>query len=159
MMFTTADLCDEHGEAVRIIELLFRDFGFRTSFFGPATTVIAPGDNSLVAAAVEETGMGQVLVVDDAGTRSCALLGDRLAFLAYEHNWAGVVVNGMVRDASELETIDIGIKALGTWPRRSTRTGRGERDVPVTFGGVTIRPGDWVYADEDGILVAETKLF
>ena len=158
MQFTTADLCDEYGDAVRILEPLFRDFGFRKSFSGPVTTVDAPDDNSLVAAAVEETGLGRVLIVDGGGSLECALLGDRLAFRAYQHNWAGVVVNGMVRDAGELETIDIGIKALGAYPRRSSKEGGGRRDIPVTFGGVTIRPGDWVYADEDGILVAEQKL-
>jgi regulator of ribonuclease activity A len=158
MMFTTADLCDEHGDDVQIVEPVFQDFGFRKSFSGPATTVVAPADNSLVVAAVEETGLGRVLIVDGGGERTCALLGDRLAFLAYEHNWAGVVVNGMVRDAGELETIDIGIKALGAYPKRSTKADRGERDVPVAFGGVTIRPGNWVYADEDGILIAEAKL-
>lgn len=158
-MFTTADLCDEHGEAVRVAEPLFRDFGFRKAFFGPATTVLAPGDNTLVAAALDETGMGRVLVVDGAGGLDFALLGDRLAFLAYEHNWSGVVVNGSVRDSAELISIDVGIKALGTYPRRSVKSGRGQRDVPVTFAGVLIRPGDWVYADADGLLVADAKLF
>jgi regulator of ribonuclease activity A len=158
MLFTTADLCDEHGDAVQVVEPLFRDFGFRKAFSGPLTTVVAPGDNSLVAAAVEETGQGRVLVVDGAGAPDCALLGDRLAFLAYQHNWSGVVINGRVRDAGELESIDIGIKALGTYPRRGGSSGRGQRDLPVTFGGVVFRPGDWLYADEDGILVATAKL-
>jgi regulator of ribonuclease activity A len=158
MLFTTADLCDEHGDAVQVVEPLFRDFGFRKAFSGPLTTVVAPGDNSLVAAAVEETGQGRVLVVDGAGAQDGALVGDRLAFLAYQHNWSGVVINGRVRDSAELESIDIGIKALGTYPRRGVRSGRGARDVPVTFGGVVFRPGDWLYADEDGILVAQAKL-
>ena len=86
------------------------------------------------------------------------MLGDRLAFLAYKHNWSGVVINGCVRDAGELETIDIGIKALGTCPRRSTQSGGGQRDVPVTFAGVGFRPDEWLYADEDGILVAPDRL-
>ena len=158
MLFTTADLCDEFGEAVRVAEPLFRDFGLRRAFSGPVSTVMAPGDNGLVAAAVEETGQGRVLVVDGGGALDCALLGDRLAFLAYEHNWSGVLVHGRVRDAGELGSIDIGIKALGTHPRRSSKSGRGQREVAVTFAGVVFRPGDWLYADEDGILVAETKL-
>jgi regulator of ribonuclease activity A len=99
-----------------------------------------------------------VLVVDGAGVLDCALLGDRLAFLAYQHNWSGLLVNGCVRDAAELEGIDIGIKAVGTHPRRSTQSGRGSRDVPVSFAGVVFRPGDWLYADEDGVLVADTQL-
>ena len=153
MLFTTAGLCDEHGDAVQAAEPIFRDFGFRKSFFGQVTTVVAPGDNSLVATAIEETGQGRVLVVDGAGALDCALLGDRLAFLAYKHNWSGVVVNGCVRDSGELESIDIGIKALGTYPRRSFNAGRGQRDVPVTFAGVVFHPGGWLYADEDGLLV------
>ena len=158
VLFTTADLSDEHGEAVRIAEPRFRDFGFRKAFFGPITTVMASGDNSLVSTAVEETGQGRVLVVDNAGAMDCALLGDRLAFLAYKHNWSGVVVNGCVRDSAELGSIDIGIKALGSFPRRGTKLGLGQRDIPVAFAGVVFRPGDWLYADEDGILVAEAKL-
>ena len=158
MLFTTAGLCDEFGDAVRVAEPLFHDFGLRKAFSGPVSTVIAPCDNSLVAAAVEETGQGRVLVVDGAGVLECALLGDRLAFLAYEHNWSGAIIHGCVRDAGELGSIDIGIKALGTHPRRSTKSGRGQRDVPVTFAGVVIHPGDWLYADEDGILLADSKL-
>ena len=158
MLFTTADLCDLHGDAVRVAGPVFRDFGLRKAFFGPVTTVLAPGDNSLVAAALEETGAGRVLVIDGGAASDCAFLGDRLAFLAYQHNWSGVVVNGSVRDSGELQTIDIGIKALGTYPRRSARLGRGQRDIPVTFAGVLFRPGDWVYADQDGLIVADAKL-
>ena len=158
VLFTTADLSDEHGEAVRITEPRFRDFGFPKAFVGPVTTVMASGDNSLISAAVEETGQGRVLVVDNAGAMDCALLGDRLAFLAYKHKWSGVVVNGCVRDSAELGSIDIGIKALGTFPRRGTKLGLGQRDIPVAFAGVVFRPGDWLYADEDGLLVAEAKL-
>jgi regulator of ribonuclease activity A len=157
-MFTTADLSDKHGEAIRIAEPLFQDYGLRKAFSGQISTVVAPGDNSLVAAAIEETGQGRVLVVDNAAKMDCALLGDRLAFLAYEHNWSGVVVNGCVRDSAELESIDIGIKAIGTFPRRSLQSGGGRRDVPVTFAGLVFRPGDWLYADEDGIVVAKAKL-
>ena len=158
MLFTTADLCDEHGDAVEVVQPLFRDYGFRKIFSGPLTTVVAPGDNSLVAKALDETGMGRVLVVDGAGAE-CALLGDRLAFLAYKHNWSGMLVNGLVRDAGELETIDIGIRALGTHPRRSVKTGQGERDIPLSFAGRTFTPGAWLYADEDGILLAQARLF
>lgn len=143
---------------MRVAEPIFRDFGLRKAFFGPVTTVAAPGDNTLVAAALEETGASRVLVVDGGTGAGCALLGDRLAFLAYQHNWSGVIVHGSVRDSGELQSIDIGIKALGTDPRRSTKSGKGQRDVPVTVAGVLIRPGDWVYADQDGLIVADTKL-
>ena len=158
MLFTTADLSDQHGDSVRVAEPVFSDFGLRKTFSGPVTTVEAPGDYSLVAAAIDETGAGRVLVIDGAGARDCALLGDRLAFLAYQHNWAGVVVYGSVRDSGELQSIDIGIKALGTYPRRGMKAGRGQRDIPVTFAGVLFRPGDWVYADQDGLIVADSKL-
>jgi regulator of ribonuclease activity A len=158
MLFTTADLCDQYGEAVRVAEPIFLDFGFRKTFSGPVTTVIASGDHSLVAAALDETGAGRVLVIDGAGTPDCALLGDRLAFLAYQHNWSGVVVHGSVRDSGELQSIDIGIKALGTYPRRGIKSGSGQRDVPVTFAGALFRPGDWVYGDQDGLIVADSKL-
>jgi regulator of ribonuclease activity A len=159
MLFTTADLCDEHGEALRVAEPLLRDFGRRKAFFGPVTTVTAPGDNSLVATALSETGAGRVLVVDGSGMQDCALLGDRLAFLAYQHNWSGLVIYGSVRDTAELQSIDIGIKAVGTSPRRSIKSGAGQRDVPVTFAGVLFRPGDWVYGDQDGLVVADSRLF
>ena len=159
MLFTTADLCDQHGEAVRVAEPIFRDFGFRKAFFGPVTTVLTPGDFTPVAAALDETGLGRVLVVEGAGAQEGALLGDRLAFLAYKHNWSGVIVNGSVRDSGELQSIDIGIKALGTTPRRGTTSGTSQRDIPVAFAGVLFRPGDWVYGDQDGLLVADTKLF
>jgi regulator of ribonuclease activity A len=158
MRFTTADLSDEHGEVVRLAAPLFEDFGLRKVFSGPITTVLASGDFSHVATAVEETGQGRVLVVDNGGAMDCALLGDRLASLAYEHNWSGVVVNGCVRDSAELESIDIGIKALGTFPRRGLQQGGGQRDVPLAFAGALFRPGDWLYADEDGIVVAESQL-
>jgi len=158
MLFTTANLCDQYGEAVRVAEPIFSDFGLRKAFSGPVTTVAAIGDNTLVAAALDETGAGRVLVIDGSGARDCALVGDRLAFLAYQHNWSGVVVHGSVRDSGELQSIDIGIKALGTFPRRSIKSGRGQRDIPVTFAGVLFRPGDWVYADQDGLIVADAKL-
>ncbi|MDH3260682.1 MAG: ribonuclease E activity regulator RraA [Acidimicrobiia bacterium] len=159
MLFTTAGLCDQHGEAIRVAEPIFRDFGFRKAFFGPVTTVVTPGDFAPVAAALDETGSGRVLIVEGAGRQECALLGDRLAFLAYEHNWSGVIVHGSVRDSGELQSIDIGIKALGTCPRRGIASGQSQRDIPATFAGVLFRPGDWVYADQDGLLVADTKLF
>jgi regulator of ribonuclease activity A len=159
MLFTTADLCDQHGEAVRVAKPIFGDFGFRKAFFGPVTTLVTPGDFTPVADVLDETGLGRVLVVEGAGAREAALLGDRLAFLAYKHNWSGVVVHGSVRDSSELQSIDIGIKALGACPRRGTVSGQSQRDIPVAFAGVLFRPGDWVYADQDGLLVADTRLF
>lgn len=154
----TADLCDAHGEAVRVAQPLLRDYGGRRTFGGPVSTVRAPDDNSLVRAALEEPGRGRVLVVDGGGSRRCALLGDRLAALAAGGGWAGVVVHGCVRDARALAGIELGVKALATCPRRSVKLGAGERDVPVAFAGLVLEPGCYVYCDEDGLIAADAAL-
>ena len=109
-------------------------------------------------AAVSEPGGGRVLVIDGGGSRRCALVGDKLAGLAASRGWAGLVVNGCVRDAAEIGGIDLGVRALGTTPVRSAKHGAGKRDVPVRLGGALIRPGDHLYADEDGVLVAPRDL-
>jgi regulator of ribonuclease activity A len=154
----TADLCDDHGHAVRILSGGLRSYGGRRTFHGPVTTVRAPDDNSLVKAALAEPGDGRVLLVDGGAGELCALLGGNLASLAAEGGWAGVVVWGRVRDAVELAAADVGVLALGTCPRRSEKRDLGERDVAVQVGGATVRPGHWLYADEDGALVAETAV-
>ena len=158
MSARTADLCDAHGEDLQVVQPGFLDYGARRSFSGPMATVRAPGDNSLVRAALEEPGGGRVLVVDGEASMRCALLGDRLAALAARNGWHGVVVNGCVRDADELGRTEVGVKALATTPRKSVKEGRGERDVPLTFGGATFRPGEYLYADADGIVLATTAL-
>jgi regulator of ribonuclease activity A len=158
MAFCTTDLCDAHGDRVRVVEPMLRDFGGVARFSGPIVTVRAPEDNSLVRAALEEPGQGRVLVVDGGASMRCALLGDQLAVLARDHGWAGVVIYGCVRDSEALSTIAIGVRALATMPRKSNKKGRGERDVPITFGGVTFTPGEWLYADADGIVVSAESL-
>jgi regulator of ribonuclease activity A len=158
MSLATAYLCDAHGDAVRLVASLFRDFGGRRRFAGSITTVKAHEDNVLVRAALEQPGGGRVLVIDGGGSLRCALLGDQLAALAHENGWVGIVVNGASRDAEAVGTIDIGVKALATCPRKSAKKGWGERDVPVTFGGVTFAPGEWLAADADGIVVAAGPL-
>jgi regulator of ribonuclease activity A len=150
--FATADLSDAHPEAL-VADPIFRDFGGTSAFRGPIATVRCFEDNSLVWAAVEEPGEGRVLVVDGGGSLACALLGDRLAALARDNGWAGVVVNGCVRDVADLAKIEIGIKALTAHPRRSVKRGAGDRDVEVTFAGVAFVPGSWLYADPDGIVL------
>ena len=122
------------------------------------TTLRVRNDNALVRAAVEGKGEGRVLVVDNGGSMECALFGGNLGKLAEENGWAGVVVHGCVRDTMELAVCAIGVKALAAHPKRSAREGTGERDVEVGFAGLTIRPGYWLYADADGVVVAETKL-
>jgi regulator of ribonuclease activity A len=149
----TADLVDDTYPDVRSCDLQLQNYGATTMFAGPITTVRCFQDNALLKSVLSEPGHGGVLVVDGAGSVHTALVGDVIAGLGAEHGWAGIVVHGAVRDASTLRTIDIGIKALGTNPRKGTKTGEGDRDVAVTFGGVTFHPGEVAYCDEDGIVV------
>ena len=150
---STADICDEHGDRASVCELRFRQFGGRVAYAGEVATVRCDEDNVLLRSQVSEPGGGRVLVVDGAGSLRCALVGDLIAALAQENGWSGIVINGAVRDAGQLTEVPIGIAALGTCPRRSKKEGRGEVDVPVTFGGVTFAPGDTIYADADGVVV------
>jgi regulator of ribonuclease activity A len=149
----TADLCDEHGDALGCCDLQMRQFGARASFYGSAVTVRCYEDIGLLRSVLAEPGEARVLVVDGGGSLRRALLGDMIGGMAAENGWAGIVVNGAVRDVAALRTLDIGIKALGSSPRRSPRTGDGARDIPVTFGGVTFSPGAEIHSDDDGIVV------
>lgn len=158
MPLATTDLCDAHPSDVRVAEPLFRDFGGLPAFAGPIATLDVFEDNSLVRTALEEQGEGRVLVIDGRGSLRCALLGGNLAALAEEHGWAGVVVFGAVRDTRELAAAKIGVKALAAHPKKSEKKGAGRRDVPVTFAGVTFTPGEWLYADEDGVIVSAKRL-
>jgi regulator of ribonuclease activity A len=149
----TADLVDDIGPDVRSCDLQLRQFGGRAEFAGRITTVRCFQDNALLKSVLSESGDGGVLVIDGDGSLHTALVGDVIAALGRDSGWSGLIINGAVRDASTLRTLDIGIKALGTNPRKSTKTGAGERDVTVEFGGVTFTPGDVAYSDDDGIVV------
>jgi regulator of ribonuclease activity A len=149
---TTSDLFDENPGAASC-ETQFRQFGAVRSFSGPIATVRCLEDNVLLRAQVSETGDGRVLVVDGGASFACALLGDNIAELAVSNGWAGIVINGCVRDVAALAGLPIGIKALGTNPRPSGKTGAGEVDVPVTFGGAEFVPGATLHADDDGVIV------
>lgn len=149
----TADLVDEIGPEVRSCDVQFRQFGGRRRFAGPISTVRCFEDNALLKSVLSEPGDGRVLVVDGAASVHTALVGDVIAGLGRSNGWAGLIINGAVRDAATLATLDIGIKALGTNPRKSTKTGAGERDVVVSFGGVDFAPGDIAFSDDDGIVV------
>jgi regulator of ribonuclease activity A len=149
----TADLADEFGPNVRSCDVQFRQFGARADFTGPISTVRCFEDNALLKSVLSAPGDGGVLVIDGAGSLHTALVGDAIANLACSNGWAGLIVHGAVRDASALRDVEIGLKALGTNPRRSSKTGTGERDVTVSFGGVTFTPGDIAYSDDDGIVV------
>ena len=152
----TADLVDDLGEDARSCDTQFRQFGGRAMFAGPISTVRCFQDNALVKSVLSEPGSGGVLVIDGNGSVHTALVGDVIAGLGQSNGWAGIIVNGAVRDAAALRTIDIGIKALGTNPRKSTKTGDGERDVVVELGGIRFVPGEIAYSDDDGIVVTPT---
>lgn len=157
-MTKTADLCDEFGKEIEVCQQEFRSFGMKKSFFGPISTVRVFEDNVLVKQALETIPEGHVLVVDGGGSRRCALLGDRLGEIAVSRKLAGVIINGCVRDTAELAHLNIGILALGSNPLKSKKDGKGELDLIVTFGGVDWNPGNYIYADEDGIVVSNNKL-
>jgi regulator of ribonuclease activity A len=149
----TADIADEIGPDLRSCDTQFVHFGGREAFSGRITTIRCFQDNLLVKQALSEPGDGRVLVIDGGASVHTALVGDIIAGRGVENGWAGVIVNGAVRDAAILRTLDIGIKALGTNPRKSTQTGSGERDVTVEFGGIEFVPGETLYSDHDGIVV------
>ena len=149
----TADLVDDIGADVRSCDMQFRQLGARTEFAGPISTVRCFQDNALLKSVLSSPGNGGVLVIDGAGSLHTALVGDVIAELGRANGWAGLIVHGAVRDAATLRTLDIGIKALGTNPRKSTKTGAGERDVVIELGGIRFVPGEIAYSDDDGIVV------
>lgn len=160
--FATCDLCDAYKNDLsgdfRVLPPVFRDFGGRQAFAGPVATVKCHEDNSLVKAAVESSGLGRVLVVDGGGSLRRALVGGNLAAAAARHGWAGVVVDGCVRDVAELRACDVGIRALAAMPLPTEKRQQGLSDVPVWIQGVPVRPGEWLYADEDGIVISRTPI-
>lgn len=163
MSFATCDICDANEDKIgagtlSVLPPVFQKFGKRTAFAGPAKTLKVFEDNVLVRATLETPGDGQVLVVDGGGSLRCALVGGNLGVLAEKNGWAGIIVNGCVRDSEELNACDIGVRALATHPQRSVRKGIGERDLRVSIVGVAVNPGDWIYADADGVLVSAGKL-
>lgn len=158
MTFATADLYDEFEEKLQIVTPIFNDYGGNLKFCGPVSTVKVFEDNSLVRAALEEPGEGRILVVDGGASLKCALVGDMLAELGKDNDWVGIIVNGCIRDSAVIANIAIGIKALNTNPRKSVKKGIGDRDISVDFADVIISPGDYVYADEDGIVISADKL-
>lgn len=149
----TADLADEIGPDIRSCDTQFIQFGGHDTFAGRIVTIRCFQDNLLVKQTLGEPGNGRVLVVDGGASVHTALVGDIIAGRGVDNGWAGVVVNGAVRDSAILRTLPIGLKALGTNPRKSTQTGSGDKDIPVEFGGVTFVPGDMLYSDPDGVVV------
>jgi len=158
MVRYVTDLCDAYSDDLRVVDPLFRDFGGQLAFSGAIATVKVHEDNVLVRKALEEPGGGRVLVVDGGGSLRCALMGGNLAEIGAKNGWSGVLVYGCVRDVRELRGAAIGVKALAVHPVKSGKKGEGSRDVPVTFGGVTFRPGEFLYADEDGVVISARPL-
>lgn len=158
MSFQNADLCDTHDKAVRVVDPMFKSYGGKSAFCGPITTLKLFEDNTLVRSTLETPGNGRVLVIDGGGSMRCAMVGDQLGVLAVDNGWAGIVVYGCIRDSKAIGQMDVGVFALGTHPRKTVKKGVGDVDVPVTFGGVTFTPGEYLYADEDGVIVSATSL-
>lgn len=157
-MYVLPDLCDEYPALVRVVEPMFNNFGGRMSFGGVISTIKCHEDNSLVADAVEEEGTGMVLVVDGGGSLRCALVGDNLAEKAANNGWEGIIVYGCIRDVDAIESIDIGVQALAVNPQRGVKRNTGSRDEVVSFGGVSFVPGEFVYADNNGVIVSRESL-
>jgi regulator of ribonuclease activity A len=153
MDISTADLYDQHGENLASVPLQFQDLGGHTAFTGPIRTIRCMEDNGLVKSTLNSPGDGAVLVVDGGGSLNSALMGDMIAGAAVANGWAGVVINGAIRDRGAIAGLPLGVKALGSNPRKSAKDSAGEVDVTVEFGGVAFRPGAVLYADGDGILV------
>ena len=163
MDMLTADLLDAHEDQVRLRHLrilapMFRSFGGRAAFHGPITTLKLFEDNSLVRKTVEQPGSGRVLVIDGGGSLRCALVGDQLAQLAVTNGWAGIIVYGCIRDARAIANLSIGVFALATHPLKTVKKNFGDAEIPVNFGGVTFKPGEYLYADEDGVIVSDAAL-
>lgn len=158
MTLSTADLVDAEGPSARSCDLQFRQLGGQRAFSGRIKTVRCFQDNALLKEVLAEPGAGHVLVVDGGGSLHTALVGDLIAEIGRSSGWNGIIVHGAVRDSAVLGEMDFGVKALGTNPRKSSKTGEGERDCAVTFGGVEFVPGEWLLSDDDGIVVTTTAL-
>ena len=160
--FLTCDLCDAYKNdtsgSFRVLPPVFKAYGAKAHFAGPAATVKCFEDNTLVKAALDSPGQGRVLVVDGGASLRRALVGGNLATAAARNGWAGIVVDGCVRDVAELNACEVGIRALGLMPLPTEKKNQGESDVPVMIQGVWVRPGDWVYADDDGVVVSATPV-
>lgn len=158
MRFKTADLCDSHEDIVSVAQPLFRSYGGNVSFGGKISTIKCFEDNSLVREMLKGPGEGRVLVIDGRGSTRRALVGDLLAQAGADNGWAGIVVYGCIRDADVIATIKIGCKALATVPLKTEKKGMGEKNIPVYFADIDFVPDQFLYADEDGIIVSPKKL-
>ncbi|HCH25149.1 MAG TPA: putative 4-hydroxy-4-methyl-2-oxoglutarate aldolase [Oceanospirillaceae bacterium] len=158
MLDLLPELCDQYPDDVRVLEPMFMNFGGKERFYGEVVTIKAFEDNSLVREQVALDGTGKVLVVDGGGSLRCAMLGDLLAEKAAKNGWQGIVIYGCIRDVNAIGEIDLGVQSLATHPMKTDKRGLGDLNVPVTFAGTTIKPGDYLYADNNGVLVSDKEL-
>ena len=158
MLDLLPELCDQYPDDVRVLEPMFMNFGGKERFYGEVVTIKAFEDNSLVREQVALNGTGKVLVVDGGGSLRRAMLGDMLAEKAAKNGWQGIVIYGCIRDVNAIGEIDLGVQSLATHPMKTDKRGLGDLNVPVTFGGTTIKPGDYLYADNNGVLVSDKEL-
>jgi regulator of ribonuclease activity A len=158
MSLSVPDICDQFIDEIVVFDPVFRDFGARRKFSGEIVTIRCFEDNSLVGETVRTPGLGRVIVVDGGGSLRRALLGDLLAAAAAKNGWRGLVINGAVRDVEILETIDLGVKALAACPVKTDKRGEGQLDVSLRFAGAQLDPGQYLYADANGVVVAQRQL-
>lgn len=155
---STPDLCDQYEDDVQVLEPLLSHYGAVSNFYGSISTVQCFEDNSLVAQQVKSPGLGRVLVIDGGASMRCSLLGDQLAAAALANGWAGIVINGCLRDVEIIAPMSIGIMAIAAIPRKTVKAGKGSLDMPVTFAGVEFSPGHYLYADQSGVIVAKKNV-
>lgn len=158
MTYSTPDLCDENPDLVQVLEPILANFGGRESFGGEIVTIKCHEDNSLVKEQAGKPGHGKVMVVDGGGSLRRALLGDMIAENAVNNGWEGLIIYGCVRDVDALIELDLGVQAMASIPLKTEKRGIGERNIAVTFGGITFKPGDYVYADNNGVIVSSEAL-
>ncbi len=158
MEYLTTDLCDAHEDQIRVVAPLFRSYGGKGAFHGAIITLKVFEDNSFVRKALEHPGEGRVLVIDGGGSMRRALVGDQLAKLGVDNGWSGIIIHGCIRDSVAISRMPIGVFALATHPLKTVKRNVGEENIALSFGGVTFNPDEWLYADQDGIIVSAKKL-
>jgi regulator of ribonuclease activity A len=158
MSFATTDLCDAHEGKVRVAAPIFRSYGGKSAFHGRIATLKLFEDNGLVRKTLDTPGEGRVLVIDGGGSLRCALLGDQLAALAVKNGWAGIVIWGCIRDSAAIGRMELGVLALATHPQKTVKKNLGDAGITVSFAGIDFVPGEWLYADADGLIVSASSL-
>ena len=158
MKYLTPDLCDKYPDLVRVVEPIFKNYGGKSSFGGQIVTIKCHEDNSVVKETAGTAGNGKIIVVDGGGSLRRALLGDLIAEYAVQNGWEGFIIYGCIRDVDTISTMNLGVKALNTNPLKTEKKGIGDLNIPVSFGGATFKPGEYVYADSNGIIVSSKPL-